>query len=161
MKNSLIKLGNLLDQLGQTRSANKITLLLKKIALTPRLENLKVELRSQDQPLAKLMEVYREAESRGRNDLIALFDGDSDRAEDFDSQYPGGYIPNDVEEDLIREFGQDKVDYHLYGIGTDENLLTVDDVQELLLHLLDTHPRLRRRRDKTQIKERFGISTWF
>jgi hypothetical protein len=156
----LANLANFLDSQGHYTFAKEIDLYLKKTAinytLPPRLETLKKELMRDDNPLAKLKSVYNESLETRSGDLVKLFQGDIQKAKDFEEDFPD-YVPDEVEQSLVDEYGQDNVDLYLFGIGTDVDYLVTDDVQALLLYLLDNHLKLRRRRDKTQIKERFGI----
>ncbi len=159
MKKYLANLANSLDKSGSYSAADEVTMLLRKIAISPRLQQLKEELMMDPEPLKKLMQVYLEAQNVTEDSLTKLFQGDAQRAKMFAENYPD-YVPDNIEKELVEEFGQELVDYYLFGIGTDDNYLVVDDVQSVLLDLLEKHRKLVRRRDKRQIKERFGIYTF-
>lgn len=159
MLDEFIKIADKLDAYGYYKEAEELDLIIQKIAAHKRMKELKSELLQDPNPLSKLKDLYLEATREVDDDLEKLFQGNTDRAKAFAQDYPG-FVPDEVEQELVNEFGRENVDRYLYGIGAGD-IITVDDVQELLLYLLDTHPKLSRRRDKNQIKERFGILSRF
>lgn len=137
------------------RRIRQLKNILIKSANRSELDSVYEEHMKMDKPLSSLHTLYLASQEQEREDLFQLFK-DKARADEFYESHLGGIAMSDEEEAaLFEEFGAEAVDRYIYGIGT-ENLVG-DDYQEILLKLLDTHPKLKRRRDKRRIKERFDI----
>lgn len=136
---------------------SKLKVMLFKVANRDELDKVYKELMASDRPLYDLYRLFLKSKEQEMEGYIEFFK-DYERARDFYERYcaSGLSLEDGLEEELVEEFGQESVDKYIFGIGNEH--LVPDDYQEILLKLLDTHRDLSRRRDKSKIKERFGIS---
>jgi len=156
----LINLANSLDRLGFKVLAGRVASILK-VAINPQIETLRKELMSEENPLPRLRVLYSEALNNAENQLVELFNGDRKRARDFLARNPSDLeISPSEEAGLAEEFGQEKVNYYVFGIGNKDVNIVESDVQHLVLELLESHRSLARNKNKKRIKEIFDIYTY-
>jgi len=139
----------------KTNRVSRLRVMLYKSANRNEVDEVYKEHLKMEEPLPSLMRLYIVSKEKEREDYFQLFK-DRARADEFYEMFHGNMSLSDEEErELIEEFGREAVDRYIYGMGAD--YLVGDDYQEILLKLLDTHGKLKRRRDKSKIKQRFDI----